>query len=288
MKSGLSKIMFYRSYKIFFILFLIITSSLNAQRRDLIPLKPDPDNIDVKIFRAINNSRCRFLNTVIPITDKSILFTSTLTPAILFGVSRANYNYYDENSSVLLALSEGLSAGLTFGLKNIVRRERPYKTLSNVYYDKSKFLMDRYSFPSGHSSMSFAMATSLTLRYSDKPILISGVYLYSTIISLGRIYLGVHYPSDVLVGILIGSGSAVIVHSLRKEIIEGKNNLFREKGREDAKQETVSTPLVLLSLVATDVAKYFIGNTHSKILHSTNLGFDLNGYDNKIRVNYNF
>jgi|WetSurMetagenome_2_1015567.scaffolds.fasta_scaffold36178_4 hypothetical protein len=99
--------MFCRSNKILFILLLLLNSSFFAQRRDLVPLKPDPYNIDVKIFRVINNSQCVFLNSVIPITDKSILFTSTLVPAIQFGVSRANSNYYDENSSVLLVLLEG-------------------------------------------------------------------------------------------------------------------------------------------------------------------------------------
>ncbi|MCX6165687.1 MAG: phosphatase PAP2 family protein [Ignavibacteriae bacterium] len=280
--------MFYKSYKIFFILFLLFTSSLNAQRRDLLPKKPDPNNIDVKVFRAINNSRCKFLNTVIPISSNSIYFTSTLIPATLFGVSRANNNYYDENSSVLLALSEGLSAGIVFGMKNIYKRERPYKSLSNVHYNASNLPSDRYSFPSGHTSMSFSMATSLTLRYPDKPLLITGLYLYSTVVSLGRIYLGVHYPSDVLAGMLIGSGSAVIVYSLRKEIIEGKNNLFKEKGREDVNQKSVEAPLILLSLIGTDVVNYFIGSTHSKILNYTKFNFDLNGNENKLLLKVDF
>lgn len=280
--------MFCRNCKIFFLLFLFFASSLQAQRRVLLPLKPDPDNIDVKIFRAINNSVCGFLNTIIPVTDKSVLFASTITPAILFGVSRANNNYYDENSSVLLALSEGISAGITFGLKNIVRRKRPFEVLSNVNHDKSKFLLDRYSFPSGHSSVSFAMATSLTLRYPDKPVLISGLYLYSTAVSLGRIYLGVHYPSDVLAGMLIGSGSAVIVHSLRKEIIKGKNDLFREKGREDVNEKSMSAPLILLSLIGTDVLNYFIGRSESKLLEYTKIGFDVNRGENKINLNILF
>lgn len=279
--------MFYKNYKIFFVLFLFISSFSFAQRRDLLSINLDPKNIDVKIFRAINNIQCGFLNSVIPITDKSVLFTSTLVPATLFGVSRANNNYYDENSSVLLTLSEGLSAGLTFGIKNIIRRERPFAVLHNVNYDRSKFLLDRYSFPSGHSSMSFAMATSLTLRYPDKPILISGVYLYSTIVAFGRIYLGVHYPSDVLAGMLIGSGSAVIVHSLRKEIIEGKNNLFREKGREDVNQKSVSTPLILLSLIGTDVVNYFLGKSEKNIFRYSKINFNVNGSDNRLHFSVN-
>jgi membrane-associated phospholipid phosphatase len=275
-------------YRIFNILFflLLINISLFAQRRDLVSV--DPDNIDVKLFRTLNNMQCGFLNTIIPVTDKSILFTSTLVPATLFAVSRANNNYYDENSSVLLALSEGLSAGITFGIKNIFRRERPFETLSNVHYNKSKFLLDRYSFPSGHSAMSFSMATSLTLRYPDKPMLISGLFLYSTVVSLGRIYLGVHYPSDVLAGMLIGSGSAAIIYSLRKEIIKGKNNLFRESGREDVNQKSVSGALILTSLIASDVLNYFIGGVKSKFIEKSKIGFDLRGYENRFNVSYGF
>lgn len=254
----------------------------------MIPQKPDPDNIDVKIFRAINNSQCGFLNTIIPVTDKSILFISTLVPATLFGVSRANNNYYDENSSVLLSLSEILSSGLVFGTKNIIKRDRPFTTLSNVHYNKGKFLLDRFSFPSGHSALSFSMATSLTLRYPDKPILITGLFLCSSVVSLGRIYLGVHYPSDVLAGMLIGSGSAAVIYSLRKEIIKGKNNLFNEKGREDVNQKSISTAFIFTSFIATDILSYFLGQTKSKILNSGNVGFDLRGYDNKINFRYGF
>lgn len=284
----LKKFIFYKRYKIFFIAFLVFTSSLNAQRRDLLPIKPDLENLDVKIFRSINNSRCGFLDAVIPVTDKSILFTSTIVPGTLFVISRAGNNYYDENSSVLLALSEGLSSGITFGLKNIIRRKRPFEVLSNVNYDKSKFLLDKYSFPSGHSSVSFAMATSLTLRYSDKPVLIAGLYLYSTAVSLGRIYLGVHYPSDVLAGMLVGSGSAAIVHSLRKEIIKGKNNLFRESNREDMNEKSISTALIFTSFVATDIVNFILGKVIYKINNPYIIGLDLRGYESSLRVNYNF
>jgi membrane-associated phospholipid phosphatase len=280
--------MFYRSYKIFFILFFLFTSNFYAQRRDLLPAIPDPDNIDVKIFRTINNSQCGFLNIFIPVSDKSLLFTSTIIPATLFGVSRANNNYYDENSSVLLALSEGLSEGIVFGTKNIIKRERPFAVLSNVHYNKSKFLLDRYSFPSGHSAISFSMATSLTLRYPDKPILITGLYLYSTVVSLGRIYLGVHYPSDMLAGMLIGSGSAVIIHSLRKEIIVGKNNLFREKGREDVNQKSITSSIIFTSFIASDILNLILEKLDNKFLNSDNVSLDLNGFSNNIQIKFIF
>jgi membrane-associated phospholipid phosphatase len=231
--------------------------------------------------------QCGFLNTVIPLTDKSVIFTSTIVPAGLFAISRANKNYYDENSAMLTGLSEVLSAGITFGLKNIIRRERPFETLSNVHYNRNKFLLDKYSFPSGHTSISFSAATSLTLRYSDKPVIIAGAYLYSSLIAFGRIYLGVHYPTDVLAGMLIGSGSAAIVYSLRKEIIKGKNDLFRETGREDVNSKSVSGMLILTSFIFSDVINY----SSERIIRSNNkskIKFDIRGNNNNLYFIYNF
>jgi len=276
--------MFYRIFNILFLLFLINFNTL-AQRRDLV--LSDPDNIDIKLFRSINNLQCGFLNTVIPVTDKSLIFTSTLVPAGIFAISRANKNYYDENSAVFLGLSEGLSAGITYGLKNIIRRKRPFETLQNVHYNRNKFLLDKYSFPSGHTSMSFSAATSLTLRYPDKPVLIAGAYLYSTVIALGRIYQGVHYPTDVLAGVIIGSGSAALVYSLRKEIIKGKNDLFREAGREDANSKSVSGMLILTSFIFSDVINYF-SERIIRLNKKSKMAFDLRGSENNLNFIYNF
>jgi membrane-associated phospholipid phosphatase len=280
--------MFFRSLKIFVILFLLIASSVNSQRRDLLPIKPDPNTINVKIFRAINNSQCWLLNKIVPFSSESMTPIAIVTPITMYLVSRNNNNYH-ENSSVLLALSEGLTYGITSGIKGIVRRPRPFIALSDVKGDKCYYPSDICSsFPSGHTSTSFSLATSLTLRYPDKPVLITGLYLYSTVVSLGRIYLGVHYPTDVLAGMLIGSGIATAVHAFRKEIIDTKNCLLGEKGREDVNQKSISTTLIFSSFIATDILNYFLGQTKSKILNSGNVGFDLRGYDNRIKVHYNF
>ncbi len=190
-------------------------------------------NIDVSLFRAINNNRCGLSNAIIPLTDKSVLPFSIAVPIGLAGISRIDENYYDENSAVLLLLSEITSTGITFGMKQVFKRERPFVTLRNVSYDKYNSPTDRYSFPSGHTATAFSMATSLTLRYPDKPVIIAMSYLYAAIIGYGRMYLGVHYPSDVIGGMIIGSGSAALIYSLRKEIIDVKNNLFNEKYKQD-------------------------------------------------------
>jgi membrane-associated phospholipid phosphatase len=269
---------------------IIFFSSINIQyslSQDTTNYK-EPSNIDVSIFRAINNSRTNTFDKIIFVTDKSILPVSILTPSILFTVSRINQNYYDENSSVLCALSEATSVAFTYGIKILVKRPRPYEVLKNVKRNKDDLAFtDPYSFPSGHTSTAFSIATSLTLRYPDKPFLITGLYFYSTVIALGRIYLGVHYPTDVLGGMLIGAGSAVLIHSLRKEIISGKNSLFNERGREDKNSNSNLTSFILLSFVTSDVVNYFLTNSDSKFLNKVRMDLSNSDYY-KINLSYQF
>lgn len=224
----------------------------------------EQQNLDVSLFRTINNARNGFSSTVIPISDKSVLPVSLVLPVGLAGLSRANKNYYDENSAVLLGLSEITSTLLTASIKYTVKRDRPYVNLKNVYLNKDNSPTDRYSFPSGHTAMAFSIATLLTLRYPDKPAIIAGSFLYAGLIGYGRIYLGVHYPSDVLGGMLIGAGSAALIYSLRKEIIKGKNSLFNEKNRPDSNDETLSAPAILGLTIGADVLNQLIGNISGK------------------------
>jgi len=241
-------------------LLLISVQSLYSQGfRELDSVTSKECNIDVSIFRAVNNGRCGLLNTVIPVTDKSVMPISIALPLGLSGISRNNDNYYDENSGVLLFLSELTGAGFTYGIKQIFKRERPFVTLDKVHFDKYNSPTDRYSFPSGHTATAFSMATSLTLRYPDKPAIIAVSYLYAAIVGYGRIYLGVHYPSDILGGMIIGGGSAALVYSLRKEIIDLKNNLFNEKYRPDRNgKENFSTPVVLGLAIGADLLNNLI------------------------------
>jgi len=273
-----------------FFLSIIFFSSINIQysySQDTTNYK-EPSNLDVSIFRAINNSRTNVFDKIVFVTDKSILPVSILIPSILFTVSRINKNYYDENSSVLCALSEATSVAFTFGIKMLVKRPRPFVVLKDVKRNKDDLsFTDPYSFPSVHTSTAFSIATSLTLRYPDKPFLITGLYFYSTVIALGRIYLGVHYPTDVLGGMLIGAGSAVLIHSLRKEIISGKNSLFNERGREDKNSNSNLTSFILLSFVTSDVVNYFLTKSDSKFLNKVRMDLSNSDYY-KINLSYQF
>lgn len=76
-----------------------------------------------------------------------------------------------------------------------------------------------YSFFSGHASTSMAITTFMVLAIKRFNKWIYLAYLWPLIFMLSRIYVGVHYPSDILIGALVGTGFAFLFHTITKRII---------------------------------------------------------------------
>jgi len=250
--------------------------------------KYNEQNLDIKLFRKFNNIKSSFLKSVVNITNESVIPLSVILPAGLYIYARAENNYNDEDAATLLALSEVTNLSVTQALKYIVKRNRPFRTLNNVNLYDTSTVENTYSFPSGHTSQSFAIATSLTLSYPDKPFLITGLYTYSLIVSLGRIYWGVHYPSDVLSGMLIGAGSAALIYSLRKPLIQTKNNLFNQKDRNNSYHNNINSALVLFSVIGTDAVNFFFLNSKNSVLKKSRVNIMSSGSNNFLNFNFNF
>lgn len=104
------------------------------------------------------------------------------------------------------------------GLKYAVNRERPYEKFPLLIhpYDASE---KGQSFPSGHTSEAFAMAASLSIECKRWYVVVPA-YAYATAVGYSRLYLGEHYPTDVLAGAAVGIGSAYLSNWLAKKVFK--------------------------------------------------------------------
>ena len=161
---------------------------------------------DKKLFYLINkNISCSFLNRIMPfITELGGAIFSGILPLLLIVINAGKSRIL--GIEILASLS--VSQVFVQLLKRVLSRERPYNILQNINTFGIK--LKDYSFPSGHTTASFSMATILSLYM---PQLMIAFIAIAFMVGISRIYLAVHYPSDVLVGIILGTASSVVTHS---------------------------------------------------------------------------
>lgn len=123
----------------------------------------------------------------------------------------------DMSDAYRLTLAQGTTYGLVLGLKYTVGRPRPYVrralTSRSERYGPTKGA-GYTSFPSGHAAVSTTIATSWGLSYPHWYVIGPGA-VWAVAVSASRLHLGLHYPSDVLVGSALGVGVAMLVHHFR-------------------------------------------------------------------------
>jgi len=105
----------------------------------------------------------------------------------------------------LLAASLVLERLVYWVLKNSLKRKRPQQAVPGL---RSLIVAsDQFSFPSGHSSGAFLLATTLVLVYGGP---VAAIYLWAGGVALSRVVLGVHFPGDIVAGGLMGSAIALL------------------------------------------------------------------------------
>ncbi len=131
----------------------------------------------------------------------------------------------DKKKSGLSFLYVGLSiatAGLiSYLIKNIGLVPRPYEVDARIVQWS---VGGGFSFPSGHTTEAFAAATALTFLFPKWSVSLP-VFFWASLVAFSRIYLGVHYPFDVLGGIAIGTTTSYILHF----IFMAKTEIFTKK-----------------------------------------------------------
>jgi undecaprenyl-diphosphatase len=107
---------------------------------------------------------------------------------------------------VAAAFSAGLALVLAKGIGELVARQRPFVDHPHAAHLFIKHAAD-YGFPSDHTSGAFAIAVALLLRHRASGVI---ALLLACAIGVGRVMVGVHYPSDVLAGAVLGTLCALV------------------------------------------------------------------------------
>lgn len=128
-----------------------------------------------------------------------------------------------------VAMLAALALGLLIGnvvIKHFVMRPRPFVVHPEVLELVTPG--DKWSFPSGHALSAFAAASALFCFHRPGGVL---ALLTATVIAFSRLVVGVHYPTDVLAGVLIGILCGWIAAHLADRLLDGVHSLRLRKDR---------------------------------------------------------
>ena len=173
-------------------------------------------NLDIDLLRKINLERNTALDPTFKFVTNSVSPIGLGAPLIITSIGFIQKDQALKNKGYYIGATLLSSAIITTTMKFTIDRDRPFVT----YPDIQKLTgAGSPSFPSGHTSEAFATATSLSLAF-PKWYVIAPSYLWASAAGYSRMHLGVHYPSDVLVGAIVGAGSAWLCHELNKRFLK--------------------------------------------------------------------
>jgi membrane-associated phospholipid phosphatase len=168
--------------------------------------------VDIDLLKEINLGRNRSLDNVFRGVTNSIYVVTPAVPLMLFGYGFLNKNPSARRNALVISASLLTSASSCEILRYSIKRPRPFRTypdIQNVTSSRGP------SFPSGHTTAAFSLATSMSLAYPEWYV-IAPSFLWAAAVGYSRMDLGVHYPSDVLFGAVLGTGSAILIYSINQ------------------------------------------------------------------------
>ena len=187
----------------FFFLFVLI-----------VPFCSLGQNADIDLLRKINLERNTNLDQTFLVITHSDVPISLALPATLLTIGLIKKDSLFKQNSLMITGSLVASTVVMVGMKWGIGRDRPFIT----YPELDKLApAGSPAFPSGHTSMAFSTATSITIAYPKWYVYVPA-FMWAGAVGYSRMHLGVHYPSDVLVGAILGSGSAFLSSYLTEKI----------------------------------------------------------------------
>lgn len=176
------------------------------------PVKTQCQNADYQILKNISMHRSPADNSFNKFVSHTAPYITVGTPILMYGISLIEHDATLQKKSFEMGVSVAATVVEAYALKYIVKRPRPYVTYPNlnaVDTERSP------SFPSGHTSGAFALATAMSLNYPKWYVVVPS-FAWASLTGYSRMYLGVHYPTDVLAGAALGAGTAWLTWKANK------------------------------------------------------------------------
>lgn len=177
-------------------------------------------NLDYRMLERLNIHRNQQLDPLFLGVTHSIVPITVATPILMIGIGHLKKNEGLLNKSISVVESIALNGIVTLSLKYAINRRRPSEKYPEIDPQTS---FNSPAFPSGHTSGAFTLATALSISF-PKWYVIYPSFIWASAMGYSRMHLGVHYPSDVLVGAIIGSGTALLTHYINQKILAKKKD----------------------------------------------------------------
>ncbi len=170
---------------------------------------------DLQLFRWINDGHTGWLDTVMATISEPLTWIPLYGLLLYLIWKREKWPgvlWILLAIGILITLSDQTASGL---LKPLIERYRPCRLESGLdaVHIVGNHCGGKYGFASSHAANFFALATFLHAWFRH-PSWSVVLFIAAALTAYSRVYLGVHYPGDVLAGALIGAGYALLVWKL--------------------------------------------------------------------------
>ncbi|HCW06286.1 MAG TPA: hypothetical protein DGG95_02855 [Cytophagales bacterium] len=172
-----------------------------------IAITPNLPQLDfIAAWQKPNNT---IIVRILQFISDSISFVSFGVPVVITieRELKSNSNKKRNRLSLLYVVVSIATAGLiSYAMKKTFTEPRPYEVDTRIV---QLSVGGGYSLPSGHTTEAFASAMAMLMLFPRWGVFIT-LFSWATLVALSRIYLGVHYPFDIFVGMFLGSTSAYL------------------------------------------------------------------------------
>ncbi|SEM99169.1 undecaprenyl-diphosphatase [bacterium A37T11] len=162
------------------------------------------DQFDMAILNHLAEGRTPTQTKIFRTISDVNNYVNVGVPAALLLAGTIDNNKAMRQNALYIATSTATTAILNSVIKHLFKRKRPFKAHVNFV---PVYESGGYSFPSGHTSSTFSTMTALSRAY-PKWYVIAPSLLWASSIGYSRLYLGVHHPTDVGAGAILGAGAA--------------------------------------------------------------------------------